>query len=152
MKRFVIALIGLSTLFSSCKEKESAPNWEEVVMEVDREFSDYSLKHGMIKAFLKYASPDVVLIKPNMYPIVGHESLQEHYLNKSDTSFTLTWKPKYARVAKSGDLGYTFGLWELKSKDDSFEAKEGTYATIWQKQPNGEWKFCLDIGNEGLGK
>jgi len=28
--------------------------------------------------------------------------------------------------------------------------EKGTYITIWQKQANGNWKFVLDTGTQGL--
>jgi ketosteroid isomerase-like protein len=28
----------------------------------------------------------------------------------------------------------------------------GTYISIWKKQSDGNWKFVLDSGNEGVGK
>jgi ketosteroid isomerase-like protein len=149
IKRFLpVAIIAA---FSSCNSVD-IKKCEQEIMDADRAFSEYSIAHGQIASFLEYAAPEAVLIKPNMYPIVGHEKLHEHYNGKADSTFVLTWEPKFARVAKSGDLGYTYGYWQfyLKSQPDSIE--KGTYATVWQRQPNGQWKFILDLGNEGLGE
>lgn len=137
--------------FTACSHKKSN-QLEQEIMDADKAFSDYSLQNGMISAFTKYAAPDVVLIKPNRYPIVGHEKLREHYNGNTDTSFVLTWEPKFARVAKSGELGYTYGYWEIYLKAKPEEVSKGTYATVWQRQSDGEWKFVLDLGNEGLGE
>jgi ketosteroid isomerase-like protein len=145
-------LFGLAITLIGCSNGVDTKQCEQEIMDADRAFSDYSVAHGQIASFLEYAAPDAVLIKPNMYPIVGHKKLQEHYYSKADTAFVLTWEPQYAKVARSGDLGYTYGYWQfyLKSQPDSIE--KGTYATVWQRQPNGQWKFVLDLGNEGLGE
>jgi ketosteroid isomerase-like protein len=79
--------------------------------------------------------------------------MQEKFFSKPDSGYTLTWQPLYADIAQSGELGYTFGIYELKSKNQ--EGKEMlenvTYVSIWKKDQSGNWKFVLDTGNEGLG-
>lgn len=141
-----LLIISLTSCFFSNEEK-----LKKEIMETDKSFSEYSEKNGANAAFLKYAAEDVVLLKPDSYPIVGHASLAENYKSRSDSSYTLTWEPKFASVSKSGDFGYTFGYWKLQQKGSSKELLQGTYVTIWKKQEPGEWKFVLDTGNQGLG-
>jgi ketosteroid isomerase-like protein len=149
MKTLKIISMAIMAALASCSN--GTKNWEKEIIDADNAFSDYSVKHGQIAAFLQYAAPDVVLIKPNMYPIVGHEKLKESYQGKSDTTYVLTWEPQFARVAKSGDLGYTYGYWKLVPKAEPEKFSRGTYATVWHRQPDGQWKFVLDLGNQGLG-
>jgi ketosteroid isomerase-like protein len=54
-------------------------------------------------------------------------------------------------VALSGELGYTYGIYEVRSRGGIKTIGEGTYVTIWKKDRQGNWKFVLDAGNEGLG-
>jgi len=79
-------------------------------------------------------------------PIVGARAV-EFISNMNDSSVMLTWKPLGANVAKAADMGYTYGVYNLQVGDSTYK---GTYVTIWQKE-NGEWKFLLDTGNEGVG-
>jgi ketosteroid isomerase-like protein len=65
----------------------------------------------------------------------------------SDTAYTLSWQPMNAEISKSGDLGFTYGVYELSIKDSVYK---GTYVSIWKKQNDGSWKFVLDSGNEGI--
>jgi ketosteroid isomerase-like protein len=101
---------------------------------------------GMKKAFLEYIDNDGVLLRPDHPPIVGAEAI-DFLSGINDTSYTLTWKPSRGEIAASGDLGFTFGIYELKTKDTSFK---GTYVSIWKKQNDGAWKFVLDSGNPGI--
>jgi ketosteroid isomerase-like protein len=73
--------------------------------------------------------------------------------SKPDTSFILSWEPLFADISKSNDLGYTYGVYKVQmdSPEGSTVDKEGTYVTIWKKDKNGDWKFVLDTGNQGLG-
>ncbi len=63
----------------------------------------------------------------------------------ADTSGKLIWAPTFGAIAASGDLGYTTGPWiyRMAGKDVAF----GNFATVWQKQPDGHWKFLIDLGN-----
>ncbi len=81
--------------------------------------------------------------------LLGKRVIAEVFESFSDTGFTLTWEPLYADISKSGDLGYTYGLYTSYTKADSSVAR-GKYVTIWRKQTDRSWKYALDGGNEGL--
>ena len=121
-------------------------------MGVDREFSMASKSFGVNKAFLSYVADDGVLLRTNNPPIVGKKTMQEKFFSRPDSGYTLTWEPLYADIAQSGELGYTFGIYEFKTvdKDGKQILENGTYVSIWKKDAAGSWKFVLDTGNEGL--
>lgn len=125
---------------------------KEAVKKVDIEFSHLSVEVGFHKAFLAYVADDGVLLRPNSYPVEGRKAIEELYTKSSDSSFTLTWKPLFADVSSSGDMGYTYGTWEVKAKTGDAKPSYGTYTTFWRKDKNGRWKFVLDTGNDGLSK
>jgi ketosteroid isomerase-like protein len=56
----------------------------------------------------------------------------------------LRWKPLRADVAASGDLGYTWGVAESGPAKEGPFKPYGIYVTIWQRQPDGKWKFVYD--------
>ncbi len=125
---------------------------KEAIKQADIEFSNLSVKVGFHKAFLAYVADDGVLLRPNSYPVEGRKAIEELYSKSSDSSFTLTWIPLFADVSSSGDLGYSYGTWEVKAKTGDDKPSYGTYTTFWRKDKNGKWKFVLDTGNDGLGK
>jgi ketosteroid isomerase-like protein len=61
----------------------------------------------------------------------------------------LTWYPVLADAAQSGDLGYTTGPWTAMLNDKP--QASGEYVTVWRKQPDGKWKFVVDMGIERIG-
>jgi ketosteroid isomerase-like protein len=71
------------------------------------------------------------------------------FLDKPDNR--LTWEPAGGDVAASGDLGYTYGTFEFRSKDKDGKpvVDHGKYTSIWKKQKDGSWKVVLDMGNAG---
>lgn len=123
------------------------------LMAIDREFARQSIAQGAHESFLMYIDDSCVLLRPNRAPVIGRNKIEEMY-SKPDTSFTLIWEPLSADISKSGDLGYTYGIYtvEMDSPEGNSVTKEGTYVTIWKKDQHGNWKFVLDTGNQGLGK
>lgn len=154
-KLFIAAL--LVTVFSSCvfttkrdrnvKDEAHQKALDEMV-ETDRLFSESCAQLGMKKAFLEFVADDAVLLRPGYMPIVEGDVIK-FLSSQEDSSFIMTWSPKGGQLAKSNDLGYTYGVYEvkLKANDSTFN---GTYLSIWQKQTDGKWKFVLDTGNQGV--
>ena len=121
---------------------------KDVLKQTDLAFSDLSKSKGRNVSFLEYMDQHVTMLRPNSMPLVSKDTMQKIYSRQLDTSYILIWKPLFADIAASGDLGYTYGTWLLSVK--SGETEEGTYCTIWKPDANGNWKFVLDTGNEGL--
>ena len=144
MKHLYVYLLFLAGGLSACM----SPTPEELI-KVDQEFSALSHDKGMQYAFLEYAADSAVLLQANIMPVVGKDAMADIFEAFSDDGFTLTREPLDAQISKSGDLGYTYGLFTSFIKADS-SVSRGKYVTIWKEQRDGSWKFVLDGGNEGL--
>ena len=144
-------LIGI--IFLSCSNYVDIEKEKQALMNTDIEFSKLSEQKGMNEAFFSYLAKDGVLLRPNSLPIEGIEAIKERLSKSSDDNFTLTWKPSFAEVSKSGDLGYTYGIYEFKTTDQNSIPliAKGTYITVWKKQIGSTWKVVLDTGNQGVG-
>jgi ketosteroid isomerase-like protein len=108
----------------------------------ERAFSKTSEEQGTKAAFLANLADDSILFRPG--PVLGRPWTEE----RPSPPFLLTWHPVKADIAKSGDLGYTTGPWEVrpKGKDDP-NVVHGNYVTVWKKRADGSWKLVTDIGN-----
>jgi len=142
--------ISLCLLFftASCSffstEKEEINTNEEALIEMqkaDIAFSEYSKLKGMHKAFLQFIADDAVLLHSNTIPIIGADAIL-FIANMNDANLELTWNPLGGEVASSGEMGYTYGTFLLKK--DTTTMQQGSYVTIWKKQPDGKWKFVLE--------
>jgi ketosteroid isomerase-like protein len=148
----VLLVTGFIFLLFSCRsleKKKPVAGFDEKLkmMDADRAFSDLSAQKGVRAAFLEYIDNDGVLLRPDQYPLVGGNAVS--FLSQmNDSTASMQWKPVNGAIAQSGELGYTYGVYSLKSSDTTIY---GTYVSIWRKQPNGTWKFVLDSGNEGIG-
>jgi ketosteroid isomerase-like protein len=140
--------IAILFLILSCNNTAKKPV-PGLLMKADRDFSALSARVGMHKAFLEFVADSGVMLRDNSYPLAGRQAIVKLFEGKSDTSFTLTWEPVYEKISLSGELGYTYGYYTSFVKSTG-EERKGTYITIWQKQPDGQWKFVMDTGTDGL--
>jgi hypothetical protein len=79
-----------------------------VLLKTDLDFSKMSETSGMHKAFLAYFADSGVMLQDNGYPLVSKDSLISLFSKRSDSTFTLSWRPVYEKVAMSGEQGYTY--------------------------------------------
>ncbi|HET7732884.1 MAG TPA: hypothetical protein VFK73_03520 [Paludibacter sp.] len=145
-----ILLLLLSITAFSCK---NATTNSKIMTpaETDRYYSSLSAEKGMNTAFLAMFDSAGVKLSANLMPVEGLQAIRQLLVGKSDSTFILTWEPTFEKVAASGELGYTYGIYKVTSKSTGEKTGEGTYCTIWQKNTKGEWKALLDTGNDGLG-
>jgi ketosteroid isomerase-like protein len=138
-----------ASLLISCNSLPDPEKARQELMEADLAFSELSREKGMNHAFISYCAEDGVLLRPQSMPIEGKEAVSELILQNADTAFQLTWEPLEARVSISGDLGFTYGIFTMQLADGT-ATQQGTYVSVWVKE-DGQWKFALDTGNQGLG-
>lgn len=153
--KYFLPVISLLFLIFSCNEKkaEVVPDTagERIkLIDADKAFSRLSEEKGMKTAFIEFIDSNGVLLRPNHPPIAGANAI-DYLIQQNDTAFTLTWQPNNAVVAKSGEIGYTYGIYSFQPKSAD-TILYGTYVSIWKKQRDGTWKFVLDSGNEGIGE
>ncbi len=153
MVRFLLILAILLPLSycSKIEKKTDGPNLTEEkinLLRADAEFSVLSTEKGMKAAFMEFIDSNGVLLRPGYIPLAGANAI-DFLLQQSDTTYTLSWKPKAAFVSRQADMGYTYGIYALEPKSAD-TVLYGTYVSIWRKQEDGKWKFVLDSGNEGI--
>jgi ketosteroid isomerase-like protein len=120
---------------------------EAELVEADRDFAKAVERNGLGGWIAAFAPGGRMIGNGESY--IGLEAIRRTMLPVfADSTFSLTWDPIYAEVAASGDLGYTVGSYKASSgSGDSATRQEGTYLTVWRRQPNGAWRVQADIGN-----
>jgi ketosteroid isomerase-like protein len=136
----------LLLIFSACVHHGTDKSFlEKELMKTDQDFCLMSIEKGMKEAFISYAADTVIMLRQGSLPLFGKAELIRHLKTLPDNQVHLRWVPVVAEA--SGNLGYTFGKWELRvtGKDT---VQYGTYVTIWKKFPDGKWRYVLDGGND----
>ena len=118
------------------------------LLKTDLAFSQLAEDKGRNAAFEAYADSSAVMLRKFSMPISGKDAIVKMLSQFPDTAVKLSWIPVYSDVARSGELGYTYGTYTLESKMNVRSA--GTYCTIWRRSKTNGWKFLLSTGNHGL--
>jgi ketosteroid isomerase-like protein len=106
----------------------------------EKAYAKLAGEKGFREACISVFADDAVIFAPNA--VNGKKFWREA---KKDP--VIAWRPIFASISRSGELGYTTGPWESRNsrnveKPDAF----GHFITIWQKNKEGVWKVALDVG------
>lgn len=117
---------------------------KETLLSADRAFSDLSASKGALDAYLRYAAEEIRLYRPDALPSVGRQAMKP---GLPDKPALFTWKPSEGGLSRSGDLGFTYGIAELRSDAAGHSLQEFSYLRIWRRHTGGEWLVALDLLN-----
>ncbi len=113
------------------------------VRAADLDFSARSVKAGAGPAFGEFVALDGASIGTGATEITcGHDAIQKSLAPLGPG--VLTWAPRVADAAPSGDLAFTSGDAIIK---DGSNISYSNYLTIWKRQADGTWRFVADGGN-----
>lgn len=143
--------IWLAVILELAVPAVAAP--KDDILAADRAFSAMSVAQGRHHAFLSYMTDDARLYQGQHPPILGKEAARIFFAaeEKADPAYAtqkLEWRPLEAETSSDGSLGFTRGTWTYTERkaDGAPSTSTGYYVTEWRKQPDGQYKFCLDIG------
>lgn len=141
----VAALLAATIASSVSAQTRRRIDALEQMVETERAFSGMSEEQGIRESFTEFIAEDGILFRPRA--VFGKKWMRENPLPPSTTRPLLVWQPIFAGISRAGDLGYTTGPWQYKNdiKDGKFSAF-GSFMTVWKKQPDGKWRFVVDLG------
>jgi len=122
-----------------------------VLFDLEARFAKDVLARGGA-AFADWFADDGVALGNGAAPLIGKVAIVKS-AQWSPKDYQLTWTPTDAMMGPSGDMGYTWGHFEGRSKDSNGNPvlTSGRYMTVWRKGADGSWKVVLDAGaNEPL--
>jgi len=136
----ILLLLVVSFAFGSFSHAQSDL---QKMIEAEKAFGALAAEKGTKHAFLANMTDDAVLFLPDK--VNG----RAYWNSRGESPGLLSWAPNYADISSNGIIGYTAGNWEYrpKGKDDAPTAF-GQFVTVWQRGPNGVYKFIADIGIE----
>jgi ketosteroid isomerase-like protein len=107
----------------------------------EQAYAKLASEKGFREASISVLADHAVIFAPNA--VNGKKFWREA---KNDP--VISWRPVFASISRSGELGYTTGPWESrKSRDAEKSDAFGSFITVWQKTKDGVWKVALDIGS-----
>jgi hypothetical protein len=74
-------------------------------------------------------------------PSIGSDAIRA-WMNANATA--MSGSTGSGDAAKSGDLGYTYGTYEVKSP----APERGAYVRVWQRDRSGKWLLVADVAQK----
>lgn len=143
-------LIGCSVLLlASLAPAQKGNTNEEAIRKLDAEWSAAAQNKDVEKSISFYAE-DAVFLPTNAPKAEGKAQIRDawsHLLGLPGVA--LNFGPTKIEVAKSRDMAYDVGTYELKMNDPQGNptTEIGKYVVVWKKQPDKQWKVVADIFN-----
>ncbi len=148
MKPCLAAALTSAAAFLAACTQSSPERFKAELIAADKAFSASSSKSGPKAAFLQTIARECKLLGSDSSS--GAEAVNRMFMQLPPNA-TLTWEPAYVDVSAAGDLGYTWGRYQLTVPLPKPAMgpliRRGTYVTIWKRQHGGAWKVVLDGGN-----
>jgi len=149
---FVAALTGCSPTSQPTAAADTRAADEEAIRKTDAEWVK-AAQTRQVDAWVAFYSDDAVLLPPNEKLASDKASIRK---NISDLlglpGVSVKWQPTKVEVARSGDLGYLYGAYDLTFNDAKGKpvSDRGKILEIWKKQPGGDWKCIVDTWSSDL--
>lgn len=149
MKFGLLAALFIAGIGVSFAQKSTGSADEQAIRKLGKEWSAAAQSKDAGKMLAYYAEDGSAF--PFNAPIAtGKEQIQKVWAGlMSMPGFSLSFAPTKIEVAKSGDLAYDVGTFELRFNDanGNLTTEIGKYVVVWKKQPDKKWKAAADIFN-----
>ena len=160
-----VALLGiiLFGVSSACRSKDGASNDsraptaispadEAKIRSTDSTFMAAANASDVAGVLAVYAS-DAALLAPNLPPQKGHDAIKAFWGGLLD-AYTVRFEVASDTIEGRGDLAYNQGHYRFtavpKAKGVPGVADEGKFVEILKKQPDGSWKYVVDMYSSNL--
>jgi ketosteroid isomerase-like protein len=131
---------------------QAAPHWKvkaasatveqgiSALLNADRAFFETS-QSNPAQAWHRFLSDDARIHRSQLMPLTGKSDLRTWIGKQTASSGGISGEPIKADVARSSDLGYSYGKYELKAE----KIEKGYYVRVWKLDAKGDWRIVFDV-------
>jgi ketosteroid isomerase-like protein len=144
------ALLSLALVITSSAADTQAI--EKTLRDLDTQWSAAAGAKDVDKT-VSFYSNDAIVMPPNTPADTTKEAIRKGWQDLLATpGLIISWKTTKVEVAKSGDLAFLSGTYDVTMNDPSGKPinDRGKYVEVWEKQGDGKWKCGTDIWNSDL--
>ena len=151
--KYVLAgCFALLSFAFACPAPGADPKIEQALRDLDAQWSAAAAAKNLDK-MLSYYSDDAIVLPPNASAATTKEAIRKAWQDLlTSPGLVISWKATRVEVAKSGDMAYVSGTYEVTMNDASGKPvnDRGKYLEVWEKQSDGKWKCGADAWNTDL--
>ena len=151
MYRIMIAA-ALATTSCAPSAPDTRAADEAAIRGLDEQWSATAASNDL-EGTLAFYAEDAVLLAPNTPIAKDRTSIRESWAGLLGPSTAVSWKVSKVELAKSSELGYLYGTYQLSIKDPKGGpaiADTGKILEVWKKQSDGKWKCIVDTYNSDI--
>jgi len=147
-----LALLGFTLACQPTATPDTRAADESAIRDLDVQWARVAAAKDA-ESVASYYAEDAALMAPNAPITMGQEAILGFWKSMvAIPGFSVGWKATKAEVARSGDLAYLIGTYELTVNDAGGKPinDRGKYSEVWRKQADGKWKVVADTFNSDL--
>jgi ketosteroid isomerase-like protein len=110
------------------------------LLAAERDFLAAAKAGSVGQAYAARLGQDARIHRPGAMPVVGKDAVRAWL---AEQTMTLGGEPIRVDVARSGDLGYAYGRYQLGGP----HPQSGYYARVWKRDANRQWRIVMDVVN-----
>lgn len=150
-KRVWLTVLTMFSGFAGCGVAVNVDRSADAteLRKLDEQWSAAAAKNDL-EATLSFYADDAVVLPGNAPIATDRKAIREIWAGMLGPGTAVSWKVTKVEVAKSGELGYLYGTYELTMKDPKGgppAQDRGKLVEIWKKQADGKWKCIVDTYN-----
>ena len=137
---------------SSAQDTSNVSSTERMLRELDEHWSKAAATKD-VDLTIAFYSDDAIVLPPNAASAATKEAIRNVWKDLLATpGLSITWQPDRVQLAKSGEMAWVNGTYELTMNDPSGKpvSDHGKYLEVWEKQADGKWKCRADMWNTDL--
>jgi ketosteroid isomerase-like protein len=148
----LLVILGCASTQQSPSQPDMRAADEAAVRKTDTDWAA-AAQSKQVDAWVAYYSDEAVVLPPNENAASTKDSIRKAIGDLlASPGLSIKWQPTRVDVARSGDIAYAYGTYELAMKNSRGKpmADRGKYVEIWRKQSDGGWKCVVDTWNSDL--
>ncbi|MDQ1409891.1 MAG: hypothetical protein QOJ41_1626 [Acidobacteriaceae bacterium] len=149
MKLMAVAALILGGIELALGQKLEGNADEQAIRKLDAEWSAAAQNKDVEKSVSFYAE-DGLMLPSNAPKAAGKAQIRDLWSHMvASPGFGVSFGPTKIEVAKSKDMAYEVGTYEMTVNDPQATPTTvlGKYVVVWQKQSDKQWKVVADIFN-----
>ena len=149
MKKTVTALCTLAIFgWIGCGQADNRQADALAIKDSEARWNQEYASKDVDKIMAHYAD-NATVMAPGIPASAGKDAIRKTIMAMaSDPALTLHFQASQVEVAKSGDVAYTHGNYQMTMTDPASKKvlhDHGSYVTTYNKQADGTWKAVADI-------
>ncbi|HEY0555488.1 MAG TPA: DUF4440 domain-containing protein [Thermoanaerobaculia bacterium] len=137
-----LALNGPTRVEESALPKVDVEKARSALLDADRALAASTLEKGSA-AYDGVLTDDARLLRVSHQPALGREAARALL---AEYPMPTTWESLGGGVARSGDLGYSYGF--VKKHEEGPESpwiNTSNYLRVWRREKDGPWKLAFEV-------